>query len=225
MRLDGCCNTTPSLSMNRIRGAPMPAHRKYFNLPESKTCPECGRDFLRPPNYGNDRWFKAELCSLSCSSRRGNRRRRDRRAADFLSVFEQYVDRTPGQGPGGECWEWTGSRDSKGYGRLGFRYKALKAHRISLFGLEDYANPLFACHRCDNPPCVRPDHLFPGSILDNNNDKVSKGRHSGNYRLTESQVVSIIADARTHSEIAKDFGVSKANIGAIKRRLTWKGLD
>ncbi len=203
----------------------MPAHRKYFNLPESKTCPECGRDFPRPPGYGHDRWFKAELCSLSCSSQRGNRQRAERRAANFMAIFDQQIDRTPGQGPKGECWEWQGLRYSGGYGRISFQNKSLKSHRIALFGLGDYDNPLMACHTCDNPPCVRPDHLFAGTNLENTQDKMAKGRHYGNHRLTEEQAKAILDDPRTYKVIAGEYGISLSNVGAIKQRLTWKGLS
>ncbi|GEM_PF-1445157 len=201
----------------------MPAHRKYFNLPESKTCPECGCNFPRPAGYGHDRWFKAELCSLSCASQRGNRQRAERRAREFACIFDQHVNRAPGQGPKGECWEWAGLRFTNGYGRISFRGKSLKAHRIALFGIDDYDNPLLACHECDNPACVRPDHLFAGSQKDNTRDKMDKGRHYGNHRLTEEQVGQILADTRTYREIAEDYGVSISNIGAIKTGQTWKG--
>lgn len=224
MRLDGCCNTAPSLSKNRIRGAMMPAHRKYFNLPESKTCPECGKDFPRPPSYAHDRWFKAELCSLSCASIRGARIRSARRAENFAAIFDGLIDRTPGQGPQGECWEWTGTRYDNGYGRIGFGGKSLKAHRIALFGIDGYDNPLMACHTCDNPPCVRKSHLFPGTGLTNTQDKMFKGRHHGNHRLTEEQVMQIVTDPRIYREIATEYGISLSNVGAIKTGKTWKGV-
>jgi len=202
----------------------MPAHRKYFNLPECKTCPECGKEFPRPANYRHDRWFKAVLCSLACSSRKGNRLRKERRHENFMAIFDSFVSRAPGQGPKGDCWEWQGDRDAKGYGRISLDYKLLKSHRISLFGLEDYTNPLMACHHCDNPPCCNPAHLFAGSGLDNVQDKMAKGRHRGNHRLTQDQVKAIAADHRTLKKIAAEYGVCPTTIGNIKQGITWKGV-
>lgn len=77
------------------------------------------------------------------------------------------------------CWEWQGSRYGFGYGRLylgdGTR---VKAHRFS-YELFNGSVPRNLCvlHYCDNPICVRPDHLFLGTLSDNTQDMVSKGRH------------------------------------------------
>lgn len=85
---------------------------------------------------------------------------------------------------GESCWEWMGYRDPKGYGR----FKPSKASSESLahrfaWTQENGAIPegLFVLHRCDNPACVKPDHLFLGTRGDNNNDMARKGRH-GRYK-------------------------------------------
>ncbi len=77
------------------------------------------------------------------------------------------------------CWEWTGSRRGNGYGvHWTDERKLTGAHRYS-YELHHGAiadSSLFVCHHCDNPPCVRPDHLFLGTVLDNARDMVAKGR-------------------------------------------------
>lgn len=92
-------------------------------------------------------------------------RKRVRTAPDFW-------DNVPYRGAG--CWEWTGPRDRAGYGTWG----NFRAHRLVLstaLGRALKADE-FACHRCDNPPCVRPDHLFVGTAHENSLDMVAKGR-------------------------------------------------
>lgn len=79
------------------------------------------------------------------------------------------------------CWEWKGHRDDAGYGtfqasRLGF--ESTRAHRVMY---EHFVGPipdgLLVRHTCDNPPCVNPDHLIPGTALDNALDMIERGRH------------------------------------------------
>jgi hypothetical protein len=79
------------------------------------------------------------------------------------------------------CWEFTGTRNGMGYGvlgRHGRRGGNVLAHRAAwelTFG--PVPAELCVLHRCDNPPCVRPDHLWLGTRMDNNRDMVAKGRH------------------------------------------------
>ena len=75
------------------------------------------------------------------------------------------------------CWIWTGDT-VKGYGRLRDNVKPILTHRLSWeIAYGPIPNGLCVLHRCDNPPCARPDHLFLGTKLDNMQDSVNKGRH------------------------------------------------
>lgn len=76
------------------------------------------------------------------------------------------------------CWEWTRNKSGKGYGAISFQGKKNYAHRVSLavFSGFDIKSPFYVMHKCDNPICVNPDHLKPGTQFDNMRDAARKGR-------------------------------------------------
>lgn len=78
----------------------------------------------------------------------------------------------------GECWLWTGSKRRRGYGQFHIGKKGYMAHRLSYY-MATHRDPgdLQICHKCDNPSCVRPSHLFAGNQSENLKDCVAKGRH------------------------------------------------
>lgn len=131
-----------------------------------------------------------------------------------------------------DCWEWIGSCNPKGYGRFrlnGFEdYAHRQAWRIKNGEIEDGKHVL---HRCDNPKCVNPSHLFLGSNLDNIKDCISKGRNSKGERhqwskLSEKQVLEIRArwvprKIGLRDQLAKEFGVCVEAIYSIVTRRTW----
>ena len=95
--------------------------------------------------------------------------------SSFLTRFWSKVAEAPTG-----CWEWQAYRDPRGYGRFQIHTKcSTLAHRTAYemaTGAEVPAS-LMVCHKCDNPSCVRPDHLFIGTGFDNQRDRVAKGRH------------------------------------------------
>jgi len=142
---------------------------------------------------------------------------------------------------GDGCWEYMRYRDPNGYGRIG-RGKhgtggILTHHASWILSCGPIPHGLFILHRCDNPPCVRPDHLFIGNQADNVRDMISKGRavHDNPPRgednvshiLTEENVFEIRCSDRHRGyrlEFARRFGVSTSTIKAVVRRVNWRHI-
>ncbi len=133
-----------------------------------------------------------------------------------------------------ECWNWTGSKDQHGYGRMRVDGKPILVHRIvwkDLFGPINYKQ--FVCHKCDNPSCVNPAHLFVGDQQANMDDKMSKGRHHygvskgeshGMAKITPDIVRAIRASGETGVVLALRFNLSKTHVSDIRNYKTWKHL-
>lgn len=89
----------------------------------------------------------------------------------IVDRFHALVDKS------GDCWEWTGNKNMLGYGMIWYDGKNIRAHRVSyLIFNGDLSDNLFVCHKCDNPSCVNPSHLFLGTSKDNMRDMIKKGR-------------------------------------------------
>jgi len=126
------------------------------------------------------------------------------------------------------CHEWTGTIGTGGYGQFSLDGATTRAHRFALFGVQarNVSPKIFVCHKCDNPRCVNPEHLYAGSRCDNEQDKVARGRHpehkkthcpqgheysqentrvTGNRRYCRACARSIAARTRRLRKINKGF--------------------
>ncbi len=141
----------------------------------------------------------------------------------FDTKFEQVTETG--------CWLWTACSDKDGYGKIQKDGEKCSAHRISWeLSHGEIPDGLHVLHKCDTPACVNPNHLFLGTIQDNNADKLCKGRVSsgerhGRAKLSESDVRAIRADrSMTNLALALRFGVSKSLVGIVKNVGIWRGV-
>jgi hypothetical protein len=136
------------------------------------------------------------------------------------------------QGGPDDCWLWTSTKNAKGYGTIGLeRNLSMYAHRFSyVIAYGDIPDAQFVCHRCDNPSCVNPRHLWLGSSAENTADMMKKGRHGSTdqnrLKVTSEQVAQLRQmhlDGVPQPELAEKFGLSLGYVSSVVRGHVRKG--
>lgn len=131
---------------------------------------------------------------------------------------------------GDGCWWWLGAKN-EGYGLITYQGKSRRATHASWYlATGDWPpSDKMVCHRCDNPSCVNPWHLFLGTAAENNQDAISKGRRSGwprparngaangRAKLSASDVESIRSQSSPADDLATKYGVAKSTIYRVRR--------
>ena len=148
-----------------------------------------------------------------------------------------------------DCWNWTASTNKQGYGRFRYQGKKVGAHRLSWqIANGDIPEGLCVLHRCDNPKCCNPKHLFVGTRSDNMQDMVLKGRKhlfvgEDNYfsthtfpqngetnpqsKLQEDQVINIrklFLGGTPQPKIGDIYGISQTHVSNICSNKRWRHL-
>lgn len=142
-----------------------------------------------------------------------------------------------------ECWEWEGAHCPNGYGQMKIpkSRKLITVTRLSLAIAENLnflpSPKILCCHKCDNPKCVNPNHLFWGTHYDNQMDSVNKGRSKPGFNKTNQQgesnvnakltkknveeIRTLLGQNKSNRSIAETFGVTHSTISSIKKNKTW----
>ena len=145
-----------------------------------------------------------------------------------LALGAKVLDKfhgTPKRQTDAGCLEWEGYRDQYGYGVIrGFRV----SHLALMLDGRPVTEGLHALHRCDNPPCINPEHLWPGTRSENMQDMVAKGRHGSNAARGDAHYATKVTDAQVRemretytgawgevSRMARQYGISSNQAGWI----------
>ena len=149
----------------------------------------------------------------------------ERQRVNFLAKFIPE--------PNSGCWLWTGAHDKRTqYGSFGLGTGlSFQAHRVSwAIHREPPPSDKQVLHRCDNPACINPDHLFLGDHAMNMRDKADKGRASAvrgsahpKAKLTEADIIAIRASTENVLKVlCPRYGISDTKIYRIKTRRDWR---
>lgn len=149
---------------------------------------------------------------------------------DIIRIFKYIVF-------GDLCWEWWGSKNAKGYGRIqlgGTSGSLFLVHRIMYSAyVGEIPDGLLVCHSCDNPSCCNPEHLFLGTEGQNTHDALTKdrlwqpryqGEMVGNSKLNEEAVVLIREAEEDQPTLARRFNVSQSLISLVQSGKIWRHI-
>lgn len=144
--------------------------------------------------------------------------------------FWKHIDKKENN----ECWDWIGACNKYGYGQIRLNDKVIRVHRFSwIIHNGKIPGDLYVLHKCDNPLCVNPNHLFLGTHQDNMDDMINKkrdnkakGENHGMAKLTSKEVkkIKVLLNQKeiSRKRISKMFNISQSVIASINTDKTWR---
>jgi hypothetical protein len=200
------------------------AKEDFLSPTEFKACEHCGSRFYRDKRCTWAHWGRVRFCTRQCVGL-ANTAKAEANREPIEVVFSRWFERGDG------CWEWNGARDKDGYGIFSY---AGKPHRAHVVALQIDGRPVptgaYGCHHCDNPACVRPSHLYPGTPTQNVADARRRGRLAVGERrsaakLTEAGVRLIRSSTASNSVLAKQLGVTSGAVQMARAGKTWRHVQ
>ena len=156
------------------------------------------------------------------------------------SLARRFWSKVQKQSPD-SCWEWQAYTNKNGYGWMYVDGASRPSHRVSALLnnlIDSLSNPLHVLHRCDNPKCCNPKHLFLGTNKENVADRVSKGRTrsvskhgeaNGMSKLTKEQVGQIrglyFAAQFSQSQLARKYGIRQSHVSRLVNQVRWGAVS
>lgn len=204
-----------------------------FERKVNNICDACKKEFVTRPSESR------KYCGVKCIKRSTkhfdgkrcpsfwDKATEEEKLVRYKEMFEEKVVKKDG------CWEWRNPAGSAGYGYLGPTGHVINAHRLSwLIHNGSIPQGLWVLHKCHNPICSNPDHLYIGTPKDNTRDMILAGRavynqqSSKNAKLTLEQAKEIklllVTTDLSQYQIAKKFNVSRGTVQDIKRNKMWR---
>ena len=191
---------------------------RFTKMSYTKECPVCGGEITAKDNHQR---AKQKTCSPSCGAIFSARR---------VPIKDRLLSRVK-KNPTTGCWEWVGGCTKKGYGVLRIttapnKSSGQKVHRVAY---EIFRGPILeglrVLHKCDNPPCVNPNHLFLGTPADNTKDMVEKGRTCSPLTIAAvREIRKALVGGESQQKIAVRFNVSQCTINNINIGHTWRHI-
>lgn len=208
--------------------------KKKHNNKIEISCKVCDKKFLTFPSNTNRSYCNKKCWSHGMQRGDSSFYKHATREEIRVKIKMLYLERVIFND--NECWGWVGTKDKDGYGKFQFGIRSIRAHRASwMIHNGNIPNKLLVLHKCDNPPCSNPEHLFLGDARDNNADMISKNRQyypeghlSSNAKLKKEDVIKIRELIKKGNvpqhKIGKMFNVSQQTISRIKENKAWRNI-
>jgi len=194
-----------------------------------KTCPKCNSEkltkfFSKNHKAPDGLAYYCKKCSSDCA-----KDFRSKPLPNIKTTIKRFESKFEKSGSN-DCWLWKSSINQNGYGVFGVGGKVLTASRVAYeLYIGQIPTDKLVRHKCDNPPCVNPNHLELGTNLDNsgdmvNRERVARGESSGLSKISETDVRNIIrlrSEGITQQAVGDMFGLSRSQISNIERGISW----
>lgn len=189
-----------------------------------KKCNVCNQN-----KFTNNFSISHSICKICRAKDARERRKWKLEDFDFSSIASRFWEKVKKTD---SCWLWMAGTNKYGYGKFFINGKDTGSHRISyMLSFGFVSKNVFICHTCDNPPCVKLDHLFLSTPQGNMDDKVKKRRHMygnnhTNAKITKEDVRVIkrryLTEKISQSKLGEEYGVHQAHISKILCGKVWQ---